>query len=394
MSEALPTCGQETCKATGACICSAALPAGPTLLDSPGFQSMSLFGPEAVLASPSRQRASGKGRKTSATSGPRCSGSSASVALGSSLVSRCQELLGSAGSMEYSQTWKEKVTPAGRLYWAHTASARRISGSDCSGWPTPESSDATGGRVSKEVGGTRPSGAKRAVTLGTAASLAGWPTPEAQEFEHADIDNLMGRREKIKAQGINGNGFGLTLGMAAHLAQSSEPSSMSADTGQDAREHEKAITPKPAPVASGTIAGWVTPSVFDATNQNTPETWAARNERNENTGGKTPAKDLAVQSQLAGWQSPTSGDAKGRTYQYDNHDKDRPRLSNEGLLRGMPVTSSPAETASGDASQPRVKQVLNPAFSLWLMGFPPSWMECGTRACLSIRSRPRKSKAG
>jgi len=34
--------------------------------------------------------------------------------------------------------------------------------------PTPEASDATGGRVSREKGGTRPSGAKRAVTLATA----------------------------------------------------------------------------------------------------------------------------------------------------------------------------------------------------------------------------------
>lgn len=34
--------------------------------------------------------------------------------------------------------------------------------------PTPEASDATGGRVSKEKGGYRPSGAKRAITLATA----------------------------------------------------------------------------------------------------------------------------------------------------------------------------------------------------------------------------------
>jgi hypothetical protein len=34
--------------------------------------------------------------------------------------------------------------------------------------PTPEASDGSGGRISKEKGGTRPSGAKRAVTLATA----------------------------------------------------------------------------------------------------------------------------------------------------------------------------------------------------------------------------------
>lgn len=40
-------------------------------------------------------------------------------------------------------------------------------------WPTPEASDSTGGRVSKEMGGFRPSGAKRSITLGTAAHHIG-----------------------------------------------------------------------------------------------------------------------------------------------------------------------------------------------------------------------------
>ena len=44
-------------------------------------------------------------------------------------------------------------------------------------WPTPEASDGSGGRVSKEVGGTRPSGAKRSITLATVAHHAMWPTP-------------------------------------------------------------------------------------------------------------------------------------------------------------------------------------------------------------------------
>jgi hypothetical protein len=45
--------------------------------------------------------------------------------------------------------------------------------------PTPEASDATGGRVSSEMGGQRPSGSKRAVTLGTATAHL-LKTPTAQ----------------------------------------------------------------------------------------------------------------------------------------------------------------------------------------------------------------------
>ncbi len=48
-------------------------------------------------------------------------------------------------------------------------------------------------------------------------SLAPWATPAANEFEPKDIDRMMERRQEILAQGINGNGFGLTLGMQAHL---------------------------------------------------------------------------------------------------------------------------------------------------------------------------------
>lgn len=44
--------------------------------------------------------------------------------------------------------------------------------------PTPEASDGSGGRVAAEVGGSRPSGAKRAVTLGTAVAHL-LPTPRA-----------------------------------------------------------------------------------------------------------------------------------------------------------------------------------------------------------------------
>ena len=66
---------------------------------------------------------------------------------------------------------------------------------------------------------------------------------------------------------------------------------------------------------------------------------------------------------LSGWQSPTVGDAKGRTYQYDQGDKTRPRLSNEGLLVGWPTPTSlsPATAdynAAGDSCNLRKTRLL------------------------------------
>ena len=44
----------------------------------------------------------------------------------------------------------------------------------------------------------------------------------------------------------------------------------------------------------------------------------------------------------SGWQTPTAGDAKGHLYQYDNHDKTKPRLTNEGQMVGWPTPCTPS----------------------------------------------------
>jgi len=230
------------------------------------------------------------------------------------LASRLKARFGTGGSTEYVQTWKQKATPLGRSYWAHTASARRTSDSDSTGWPTPdtgreESLKSWRGRLERMKGRHPDKGGMGSTgPLHIAAQLAGWPTPTATE-----------QKESSEAKVARGAHAGLNLSVAARYA------------------------------------GWVTPSVFDATNRNTPETFAARQEANANTGGKTAAKDLAVQAQLTPGPTPSS---------------------------------SPAGTGSGGAP-PR----LNPAFSLWLMGFPPSWMTSGVRAATAFRSRGRSRGA-
>lgn len=46
-----------------------------------------------------------------------------------------------------------------------------------------------------------------------------WPTPSANNYEQTDVDKLLERRERIKSQGINGNGFGLTLANAVQIQE-------------------------------------------------------------------------------------------------------------------------------------------------------------------------------
>jgi hypothetical protein len=63
----------------------------------------------------------------------------------------------------------------------------------------------------------RGDGRSRLDQLPRQAFLAGWPTPNAGPQNDTD-SRWLDRRAAIKAKGINGNGFGLTLGMAATLA--------------------------------------------------------------------------------------------------------------------------------------------------------------------------------
>jgi hypothetical protein len=134
------------------------LPSGPPI---------DLFGQVLVPANPSVRPVKRKPKMTRAISGRTGFGSSASAALSESLASRLFALLDSDGSTLFRQTWKRRRTPLGRLFWAHTASPRRTSGSESGGWPTPKAHETT--RKHHDVhGGTHHS-------LTSAARL--WPTP-------------------------------------------------------------------------------------------------------------------------------------------------------------------------------------------------------------------------
>jgi hypothetical protein len=137
---------------------------------SPDGATMSQSGPAVAPAShsPLPERVSAK--TTRATSGLRFGNSSPSAALTSSLVSRLRERLDCDGSLEYKLTWRKIRTDWGLRSFALRASARPISGNDCSGWPTARSEDAesSGARISRGV----------ADTLTAVARLAGWPTPK------------------------------------------------------------------------------------------------------------------------------------------------------------------------------------------------------------------------
>lgn len=316
--------------------CSQASAAGPTPCNSPGGPQMNLFGPDHAHASHSAQPGSDRDTPTSGTSGPRCGDLSPSAgrrscsesrlhpqrlsALAKKLLSLPRFSLATTrpptdslisslvtavstttpdGSIEYAQTWKRRATPSGFTYWEHTASARRISGNGCSGWPTPDA---------------------------------------AMMNDSADVTKHMERLERLKAKHGNGNGAGMPLAIAAKLAGWPTPCQQDGPKGGPAQGLDRL----PGMAA---IAGWPTPVEADGLRGSDTMT-----RRGTNWTLKGAAK-------LAGWSTQTTRDHKGIDQNYHDGAINN-SLLNQAAALGTTTSSSPAATARSGALNPALSRWL------------------------------------
>ena len=169
------------------------------------------------------------------------------------LTLKMMERLEGLGSTLYSATWKAQVTPAQRLLFRVRASVRRTSETDCTGWVTPAARDwkDTPGMVAQR------DGKDRVDQLPRQAYLAGWPTPQTSDSTGGgQAKRAMGETR----HGSNLNDFVMLAGWGAPTA--SEPGGtgdqyLARSQGKTGNTYPSMLTHQVA------IAGWPTPNTMD-----------------------------------------------------------------------------------------------------------------------------------
>jgi hypothetical protein len=171
-----------------------------------------------------------------------------------------------------------------------------------------------------------------------------WPTPSAALTNDDESPATFRARQAVQAQrGINGNGAGTPLTIAAK------------EVGAD--------------------LFWPTPASRDHRAPNSQDSQDSQDRRNADSARGQQLPNFVEHV----WGTPSTMDARGRTYTRDRGVKglERPALTGQAeQFSTFPSTRpAPASASDGAPSSPTSPSSLrlSPEFVEWLMGWPPGW---------------------
>ena len=409
---------QTTSRDTPSATSSPASGSGPTPYEGLDGQMTLPFGQGVVRVSRSVRAGNAEAQTMSVISGPHGSGSSESVALTSSLGNRLRARLASAGSTLFQLTWKERVTPSGRVISQLRASARRTSASgstssenDSAGWATPDVTLAprrsgierkANGKVYTRDDPTLTGQAQLAswptpketehqftqkrgnLTLNGTAQLASWPTPAATE-----LGNTLESYQAMKANMESGPRTAIThLSQAAQLA--AWPSPMDQDCESAAR-HGYMITGNQGTTLTDAArlalpeSSWVTPASRDYKGANSEAHVTT------NGTGRMHMDQLANQTvHLVGWPTPMLPNKDAGNSDYTRKIEVAMGIRDSVNGKRLDETEPSGQTPSGSPAGTGKRAQLNPALSRWLQGLPKEWCEAAIRAHRLMPTTRRK----
>jgi hypothetical protein len=154
-------------------------------------------------------------------------------------------------SVPFLETWPTSGSMRSGSAFARPTSAPRITGSGSSSrrslkTPTANLGSGSGSHhpVLRKQGGHGPTladevehtipGLERDQPSLANLPSAVLPTPNASNVNDGeDVENWLGRRERIRAKGINGNGMGMPLSIAAQILGTGGPTPPPSDAGSD-----------------------------------------------------------------------------------------------------------------------------------------------------------------
>jgi hypothetical protein len=298
-----------------------------TLLSTLPAGEVDLFGVAAAHVNLSPSPAKAAVARTNGTYGRIGAVSSASADLTSYLARTLKQRLDGAGSTLFSATWRRKVTPRGRWYWVHTALARRTSGKDFGSWQSPTTENRIGNYE------TAMAHRRNAERLDGQVYLASWPTPGAAE----------GSGEMRPSRAATGR----TTGYLAEMA---------------------------------TLASWPTPTGEDSSSSG-----AAGYSTESGRHSGTTLTDAA----RASWATPVCNSPN--SMRGSGQDPAKRKEGGHAVNLQDQVTLVSGPTSSGSPAATERRGQLNPAFSLWLQGYPAEWGNCAPRGTRSSRKPPPPS---